>query len=166
MTRQAFLARSSSFHGALSLPFCPPAISLYLSLSPSLLLSPLAAFAPASFPFSFPSLWSSLSTLSPEVSRDRVGWSLYFYRLLRSHIAERRAHVLPCSGPSRRRRRRRANREQTFMPLYIAGKRAHVGGRRETRRELMRASRTGKGTRKRGTGPCLVLPSICSVRQP
>ena len=136
MTRQAFLAQmpdplslrlSSSL--SLSLRVDPPlAFSLFLHslpLPPSFFFSPLLP----SFRLSAASVSSLLMILfltfslslfsfsfSPasEVSRDRVGWSLYSYRLSWSHIAERRAHVLPCSGPSRQ-----TNRKQTFMPLYL-----------------------------------------------
>lgn len=162
MTRQAFLAQ---------MPVPPPSTALCLSrlVPPGNLsffsLSPFVAFAPASLPFSLPSLWSSLSTLSPEVSRDRVGWSLYSYRLLRSHIAERRAHVLPCSGPSRR----RANREQTFMPLYTAARsrtgkpraRGRPSGNIASEHCVLREPEKERGSE---TGPCLALPSICFVR--
>lgn len=135
MTRQAFLAqmpdplslRLSSSSLSLSpcrstsrvFSFSPLAPSFLLFLSPFTVVPSLRCVClfpsddSLSYFLSF-SLFSFSFSPASEVSRDRVGWSLYSYRLSWSHIAERRAHVLPCSGPSRQ-----TNRKQTFMPLYL-----------------------------------------------
>lgn len=137
MTRQAFLAQmpdplslrlSSSL--SLSLRVDPPlAFSLFLDslpLPPSFFFSPLLpSFSATSvssllmilfltFSLSLLSFSSSSGSLPLQKSRAIALGGLSTLTDSWSHIAERRAHVLPCSGPSRQ-----TNRKQTFMPLYL-----------------------------------------------
>lgn len=73
MTRQAFLAQMPVPRP----PFAPHSVSPVSS--PGNLFSLSFSLYRIRFPLSLPWLWPSLSTLSPEVSRDRVGWSLYSF---------------------------------------------------------------------------------------
>lgn len=129
MTRQAFLAQiPSRFAFLLSLDL-PLAFSLFLHslpLPPSFFFSPLlpsfrlSAASVSSLPMILSltlSLFSfsfSSGSLPLQKSRAIALGGLSTLTDSWSHIAERRAHALPCSGPSRQ-----TNRKQTFMPLYL-----------------------------------------------
>lgn len=131
MTRQAFLAQMPD-----PLSFRP--LGIFFSFRPSRFFS----FSRCSCPFArsvplhgclFSSdeasfLSSSISSASLPLQKSRAialgGLSTLTDSW--SHIAGRRVHVLPCSGPSRQ-----TNRKQTFMPLYL--KREALTHRRSSR---------------------------------
>lgn len=162
MTRQAFLAQ---------MPVPPPPLAPR-SVSPisspgNLLLSLFLFIVSASFSRSLDS--GPLSPPSHQKSRAiALGGLSTLLPTLRSHIAgETCTRSTACSGPSRRRRQRRANRKQSFMPLY-AHSRAHIYTR-ENAWEAVRRNRwcvcvPREPEKERGNEavPCLALPSICS----
>lgn len=153
MTRQAFLAQ---------MPVPPPPLAPR-SVSPisSPRQSPSLSFSlyRIRFLLALPWLWPSLSTLSPEVSRDRVGWSLYSFTDSPVPYSRRDLHTFyrvfgalttPTTTTSKPKAILYALIRSFASARLCTRKCVCVGGRQEKPMMRLRASRTGKGKRKRG----------------